>query len=70
MRARLSRSAVLGVAAPLVALGGIGDRVSDDDVAFTLICLAPVALATWKAGRPRGKAPLDPGACVADLAAR
>lgn len=54
MRVRLSRSAVLGLAAALVILAGIGDRVSGDDVAFTLIYLAPVALATWRAGRTSG----------------
>ena len=54
MRIGLSRSAALGLAATLVTLAGIGDYVSDDDVAFTLIYLAPVALATWKAGRTSG----------------
>ena len=54
MRLRLSRSAALGLATAGVVLAGIGDYVSDDDVAFTLIYLAPVALATWKAGRTSG----------------
>jgi diguanylate cyclase (GGDEF)-like protein len=42
------------VAAILVILAGIGDYVSADDVAFTLVYLAPVALAAWEAGRTSG----------------
>ena len=38
----------------LVILACIGDYVSADDVAFTLIYLAPVALAAWEAGRTGG----------------
>lgn len=38
----------------MLILAGIGDYVSADDVAFTLIYLAPVALATWEAGRTSG----------------
>jgi diguanylate cyclase (GGDEF)-like protein len=51
---RLTRRAVLAVAAILVVLAGIGDYVSADDVAFTLVYLAPVALAAWEAGRTSG----------------
>lgn len=47
----MPRSAALAVSAILVILAGIGDYVSADDVAFTLIYLAPVALAAWEAGR-------------------
>jgi diguanylate cyclase (GGDEF)-like protein len=51
---RLTPRAVLAVSAILVILAGIGDYVSADDVAFTLIYLAPVALAAWDAGRTSG----------------
>jgi diguanylate cyclase (GGDEF)-like protein len=51
---RLSRSTALGLACALVILAGIGDHVSGDDIAFTLIYLGPVALATWTAGRTGG----------------
>src|SRR5258705_11570300 len=51
---RLPRSAVLAVAALLVILAGIGDYVSADDVAFTLIYRLPVSLAAWEAGRTSG----------------
>jgi diguanylate cyclase (GGDEF)-like protein len=42
------------LSAALVILAAIGDYVSADDVAFTLIYLAPVALASWEAGRTSG----------------
>jgi diguanylate cyclase (GGDEF)-like protein len=45
---------VLAVSAILVILAGVGDYVSADDVAFTLVYLAPVALAAWEAGRTSG----------------
>ena len=54
MSVRLSPSAALGLSAALVILAGIGDHISGNDVAFTLIYLAPVALATWSAGRASG----------------
>jgi diguanylate cyclase (GGDEF)-like protein len=54
MRVSWSRWGFLSLAAALVALAGIGDYVSDYEVAFTLIYLAPVALATWKVGRGSG----------------
>jgi diguanylate cyclase (GGDEF)-like protein len=50
----MRRAAGLGLAAALVILAGIGDAISGNDVAFTLIYLAPVALATWRAGRTSG----------------
>jgi diguanylate cyclase (GGDEF)-like protein len=51
---RLTPRAALIVSSILVILAGIGDHVSADDVAFTLIYLAPVALAAWEAGRTSG----------------
>ncbi len=54
MRVRLSRTTALGLATAGVVLAGIGDHVSGDDVAFTLIHLGPVAVATWSAGLGSG----------------
>jgi diguanylate cyclase (GGDEF)-like protein len=51
---RLTPRAALVASAILVILAGMGDYVSADDVAFTLIYLAPVALAAWEAGRASG----------------
>jgi diguanylate cyclase (GGDEF)-like protein len=50
----VSWAASLSLAAALLLLSGIGDYLSGDDVAFTLVYIVPVALATWKAGRTPG----------------
>jgi diguanylate cyclase (GGDEF)-like protein len=49
--ATMPRAAVLVVAGMLVVVVGIGDQLTGNDVAFTLIYLAPIVLATWVAGR-------------------
>lgn len=54
MSVRWSRSEVLGAATALVLLAGLGDSATGDDAAFTLVYLAPVALASWGAGRTAG----------------
>jgi diguanylate cyclase (GGDEF)-like protein len=56
MKVQWTGPAALGLSVALVILAGIGDYLTDDDVAFTLIYLAPVALATWTAGRTSGLA--------------
>ncbi len=59
---RTGPAGALAAAVALVLLAGIGDRLTRDDVAFTLIYLAPVALAAWRVG-------LAGGLAVAALAA-
>jgi diguanylate cyclase (GGDEF)-like protein len=54
MSLRWPRSAVLGLAAVLVVLAGVGDRLTGDAVAFTLVYLVPVALASWGGERSSG----------------
>ncbi len=54
MRALRSREATLVLAVGLVALAGLADYVTGDDTAFTLVYLAPVALAAWRSGRGAG----------------
>jgi diguanylate cyclase (GGDEF)-like protein len=64
MKMRVPRSAALGCAATLVVLAAIGDRITGDDVAFTLVYLVPVAIATWWTGRTSGLiAAVAAGAC-------
>jgi diguanylate cyclase (GGDEF)-like protein len=46
--------AVLALAVVLVALAGLGDYITGDDTAFTLVYLIPVALAAWRSGRAAG----------------
>lgn len=62
MNVRLTRPAALGLSTALVILAGVGDYVTGDDVASTLIYLAPVAMATWGTGRTGGL-------CIATAAA-
>lgn len=49
-----SPRAALAASAALVLAAGIGDRLTGDEVAFTLAYLSPVALSAWRAGRAAG----------------
>jgi hypothetical protein len=42
------------LAVVLVGLAGLGDYLTGDDTAFTLVYLVPVALAGWRSGRAAG----------------
>src|SRR5450755_1077633 len=54
MKMGVSRTTALACATMLVILAAIGDRVTGDDVAFTLVYLVPVAIAAWWVGRTTG----------------
>ena len=54
MRVVTRRGAALALAVVLVGLAGLGDYITGDDTAFTLVYLAPVALAAWRSGRSAG----------------
>jgi diguanylate cyclase (GGDEF)-like protein len=51
---RLSRNALLLAALIAVALLGLGDRFTGYELSFSLFYLAPIAVATWYAGRNAG----------------
>jgi diguanylate cyclase (GGDEF)-like protein len=52
--ARLSPHAALVLGLAVVALLGAADYATGREVSFSIFYLAPVALATWRAGRARG----------------
>ena len=52
--AHLSRRNVVPVSAALLVLVGIGDFFTGVDIAFTLLYVLPIALATWLRGRSFG----------------